>query len=79
VASATRYDVVRGSIDALPVGPGAADESCFDDLAGTSLLDTTEPAPGAGFWYLSRGENACGNGSFGQQSNGTPRTTATCP
>jgi hypothetical protein len=33
VAGATRYDVVRGSLSAFPVGPGGADESCFDDLA----------------------------------------------
>lgn len=49
------------------------------DLPGTTLSDATVPAPGAGFWYLSRGKNACGNGTYGTQSNGTPRTTTTCP
>ena len=76
---ATRYDVVRGSLSALPLGPGAADEVCFDDLPGPSLVDPTDPAPDTGFWYLSRGENSCGNGSYGQQSDGTPRTSTTCP
>jgi hypothetical protein len=79
VALATRYDVVRGSVAALPVGPGGGDESCFDDLAGPTLVDGSVPAPGAGFWYLSRGENACGNGSYGTQSNGSPRASTTCP
>jgi hypothetical protein len=32
VPSATRYDVVRGDLSALPVGPGGGDEVCFDDL-----------------------------------------------
>ena len=79
VAFATRYDVVRGSLSALPFGPGGGDEVCFDDLSGPTLADATLPAPGTGFWYLSRGENACGNGSYGQQSDGAPRSTTTCP
>ena len=81
---ATGYDVVRGSTGAFPVGPGApADETCFDNLSGPSLTDTSVPAAGTGLWYLSRGENACGNGTFGNQGNhgapGAPRTTTTCP
>jgi hypothetical protein len=52
---------------------------CFDNLPSTTLVDATVPAPGSGFWYLSRGENACGNGTYGTQSNATPRTTTTCP
>jgi hypothetical protein len=78
-ASATRYDVVRGSTGAFPVGPGGGDEVCFDNLAVTTLVDSTVPAPGGGFWYLSRGENTCGIGTFGNQSNGSPRTTTSCP
>jgi hypothetical protein len=78
-AGATRYDVVRGSIGAFPVGPGGGDEQCFDNLPSNVLDDTALPALSSGFWYLSRGENACGNGSFGAQSNGFPRVTATCP
>ena len=78
-ASATRYDVVRGEVGALPVGPGGSDEVCFDNLPGTSLVDASAPGAGAGFWYLSRGENACGSGSYGQRSDGSPRITTTCP
>ena len=77
--SATLYDVVRGSLGSLPVGPGGGDETCFGGLPGPSLVDATIPAGGTGFWYLSRGENDCGPGSFGQRSNGTPRITTTCP
>jgi hypothetical protein len=77
--NAAQYDVVRGSTGAFPVGPGGSDEVCFDNLSGTTLTDPTVPAQGTGFWYLSRGENACGIGTFGNQSNGSARTTTTCP
>jgi len=76
---ATRYDVVRGSTGAFPVGPGGGDEACFDNLAGPTVVDPLLPPAGAGFWYLSRGENACGLGTYGTRSNGLPRTTTTCP
>ena len=76
---ATKYDVVRGATNALPVGPGGGDEVCFDNLPGTSLVDAAVPSSGQAFWYLSRGENTCGIGTYGTQSNGSPRITATCP
>ena len=61
---ATHYDLVRGSTEALPVDAGG-DVVCFEHLAGTTVSDPEVPAWGAGFWYLSRGENACGIGTFG--------------
>jgi hypothetical protein len=76
---ATRYDVVRGSLAAYPVGPGGDDETCFDNLPAAMLTDASVPAPGSGYWYVSRGENACGIGTFGAQSDGSPRITTTCP
>ena len=82
-ANATQYDVVRGSIGSLPVGPGGGDEVCFDNLPGTTMTDLALPGTGAGFFYLSRGENSCGNGTFGTQGvHGVPgalRVTTTCP
>jgi hypothetical protein len=79
--SATQYDVVRGSLAAFPVGPGGGDESCFDNLAGPTLSDPTAPAPGSGYWYLSRGENACGIGTWGNATSGprARRHRATAP
>ena len=76
---ASAYDVIRGALGAFPVGPGGGDEVCFDDLATPLLSDAALPAPNGGFWYLSRAENSCGLGSFGQQSDGTQRITTTCP
>jgi len=71
--------VVRGLTSALAVGPGAGDEVCFQSLAAPTILDATIPASGTSYWYLARGGNACGIGSYGQQSDGTPRITTTCP
>jgi uncharacterized repeat protein (TIGR01451 family) len=78
-AAAFTYDAVRGSTSAFPVGPGGADEVCFNDLAGTSTSDATLPGSNAGFWYLVRGENTCAPaGSWGNATSG-PRSTTTCP
>jgi hypothetical protein len=77
--NATQYDVVRGGTGAFPVGPGGGEEVCFDNLSGPTLTDAAVPAPGAGFWYLSRGENGCGIGTYGTDSHGSERTTTTCP
>jgi hypothetical protein len=80
------HDVVRGAIHGLPVGPGGLDEVCFADLAGTALVDPATPSVGTGFFYVARGENACGAGTWGNTHfnpgpalNGPPRLTATCP
>jgi hypothetical protein len=84
-SGSTRSDVLRGQLSGLPVGPGLGDETCLaDDLPiATSLLtDNDDPQPGAGFWYLVRGDNVCGNGPYGfQVQNGvsTARASTTCP
>jgi len=66
-------------LSALPTGPGAGDETCFNNLGSASLTDATIPSPGTGYFYLARGQNACNSGTYGTQSNATPRTTTTCP
>lgn len=78
--NATRHDIVRGALSAFPVGPGGADEVCFNDEPAATLSDPATPAPpGAGFFYVVRGDNDCTAGSYGTESNATPRLTATCP
>ena len=83
VPSATRYDAVRGGLSTLPVGPGGADEVCFGNLVSPTLVDATLPAAGTGFWFLSRAETTCANGTYGTQGvHGVPgaaRVTTTCP
>ncbi|MBZ5637609.1 MAG: hypothetical protein LAO51_02510 [Acidobacteriia bacterium] len=82
--SGTAHDVLRGGLGALPVGPGGNDEVCLADyLAATSLADATTPVVGSGFWYLIRGENTCGEGTYGYErtggAQGAERTSTTCP
>ena len=82
-AFATQYDVVRGNVSGLPVGPGLGDEVCLGSSPGTTVTDATVPGPGGAFWYLSRGKNTCGTGTYGNQGfHGAPaalRVTTTCP
>jgi hypothetical protein len=79
---ATAYDVVRGLLSALPVGPGGGDETCFGQLTETTLVDDDKPALGTGYFYVIRGINAC-VGSYGFRTfHATPvetRLTGTCP
>jgi hypothetical protein len=76
---ATGYDVVRGSTEALPVGPGGGGEICFPGLGSASLVDGSVPTAGTAYWYLARGINTCGVGTYGLQSDAVPRVTSTCP
>ena len=67
IAGATRYDVVRGSLNTLRSSDGdfsLATTTCRgDDIASTTLDDTNTPT-GDGFWYLVRAESCGGNGSY---------------
>ena len=75
-AGATGSDVVRGLVRGLPVSPtGAGETPVVQNLTGsTTQSDATVPAPGAGFWYLVRGANACGKGSWGFESGNAVAT-----
>jgi hypothetical protein len=74
----TAYQVVRGRLSELPAGNPS--EDCLGgDLPGTSIQDPTTPAPSAGFYYLVRGINSCGDGTYGEDSNERPRATSACP
>ena len=76
--TATVHDVVRGSLAALPVGTGA--ETCVaPSIGAASTQDPATPPPGSGTWYLVRGKNACGAGTYGHASGGAERVTAACP
>jgi hypothetical protein len=77
--SSTVYDVLSGALAELPVAGGAS-ERCVD--AGSLITianDSVDPAPGTGFYYIVRGRNACGVGTYGRASNGTSRASSTCP
>lgn len=82
-SGSTGYDVLRGLVGGLPVGPGGGDEVCLaTGIPGTLTTDPATPGPGDGFWYLARGSNACGRGSYGSQTVGgvsTERSSTGCP
>jgi hypothetical protein len=70
---ASNYDVQEGSLDALASTgsfQSSAQQCAGDKLAATSLTVTGDPAPGSGFWYLVRGDDCGGNGTYddGSQS-----------
>jgi hypothetical protein len=72
----TVHDVARGGLDAFPVGSSTC---LVPGISASTTSDSANPAPGAGYWYLVRGRNSLGSGTYGQQSNGTPRVTTACP
>ncbi|HJQ96727.1 MAG TPA: putative metal-binding motif-containing protein [Candidatus Polarisedimenticolaceae bacterium] len=78
-AASITYDTVRSVNPSNFVGIGVCVES--NNGPNTVAADPVAPTVGQRFYYLIRGENACpsGQGSLGNQSNGTPRTARTCP
>jgi hypothetical protein len=76
--SATVYDVVRGQVAQLksPFNPGFA-LAC--GTAGTTASDAALPASGTGRYYLVRGSNVCGKGTWGEDSSGDDHSFAICP
>jgi len=76
--AATVHDVVRGDALALPVG-GASEVCLAPGTPAATAVDPDEPLVGEAFYYLVRGRNACGEGSWGTDGAGTPRETAVCP
>ena len=40
--------------------------------------DLSVPSPGQGWWYLYRGRNACGTGSYGFRTGGAERLSTVC-
>jgi hypothetical protein len=48
-------------------------------FAAASIVDAVFPDPGTGFWYVVRGRNVCGTGTWGAGSDGAPRGSTACP
>jgi hypothetical protein len=80
----TVHDAARGLQEEFPVGSGAA-ETCLTPggVSAATASDGSTPPLDKAFWYLVRGRNSCGTGTYGTAaSHGTPtttRVTATCP
>jgi hypothetical protein len=64
------YDLVSGSLLTLR-DQGALLGTCLaDDLETTQTSDGRTPPVGDGFFYLVRGDNACGPGTYGSDDAG---------
>ncbi len=77
VGPETVYDLVSGAI--LSVGSlNFSAAACVLEGGGTSFSDT-RPAPplGEAYWYLARGENSCGAGTYGTSQQDT--SILACP
>lgn len=72
------YDVIGGPLGQLALDGGTAGAGCLaEDLTDPTYDDMQpNPAPGQGFYYLVRIEDACGNGSYGTDTAGTERLPA---
>jgi hypothetical protein len=64
----------EGSAGLCKQALGGADAEWTAPFAADGAL----PAPGHGFWYLYRGRNSCGTGSYGFATGGTERIGAIC-
>ena len=76
---ATVHDAMRSALNELPVGGGGAETCLASGITGTSITDGTVPTEGSGFYYLVRGRNVCGAGTYGTATSGSPRTSSVCP
>jgi hypothetical protein len=77
-----RYDVAGGALSDLRAGSGVSGAACLeDDSPDTSFEDSRpDPAVGDGDYYLVRAQNGCGDGTWGDDSAGAPRSPASaCP
>jgi hypothetical protein len=77
--SGTVHDLVRGSLLELPVGAGGSESCIASGTAAASAQDPAVPANNSGFWYLVRGKNGCGKGSYGRATGGLEEVSASCP
>jgi len=77
--TATSYDVLRGRLEELPAGAGVSEVCIASDTDGLTVTDAEAPPEGRGFWYLVRGRNACGSGSYGFATGGVERQSGACP
>ncbi len=64
----TVHDVVAGSLDNLRATGGFSGAACAAAGVGVaSLADPLpDPSPGSGTWYLVRGRNGCGSGTYSE-------------
>jgi len=85
VTGATSYDVVWGDLSSLASSGGdfaQATQGCVgNNIVTTSLLTADVPALEQGFWFLVRGVNCAGGGTYGStgRDSGINSSANACP
>jgi hypothetical protein len=77
--SGSVHDLLRGRVEELGSTSRPSDVCVAAGVPGTGASDSVVPLAGRAFFYIVRGRNACGAGSYGSASNGSPRTGTACP
>jgi len=69
--SASSYDVTRGTLGSLRAAgfTPSVDACVANDTSQTSASDPTPPSAGDGFWYLVRGSDCAGPGTYDDGSS----------
>ena len=79
LSGATSFDVVQGGLSALRSSSGdfqSATQACIaDNLTGTSFSTGGTPSAGDGYWFLVRGGNCGGAGTYDDGSQVASRDT----
>ena len=75
----TVYDVLRGNCAELPVGAGLDEVCLITTEPDPDAQDPDVPVSGQCRYYVVRGSNACGLGTYGFESAGPERLSAVCP
>ena len=76
------YDVSGGDLTLLRSTGSFSGASCLDGAVIGVLWSDPRPDPveGGGFYYLVRGANLCGSGTYGSMTGGAERVPGTpCP
>jgi hypothetical protein len=73
----TTYDLVSGATSNV-AGINFSAAICLQSAGPASFSDVRpNPAPGTGFWYLARGRNSCGIGTYGSAAR--DNSVPSCP
>jgi hypothetical protein len=75
---ATLYDIVSGSLLMPKSGIAFSPADCLQNSTAVIFSDVRPaPATGTGIWYLVRGQNSCGTGTYGSTLRDT--SIPACP
>ncbi len=77
----TTFDLCGDTIAQLLADGGILAASCLEHEFPSPAWDDESPDPpaGTGIYYVIRGRNVCGTGTYGQSSGGGDRINTACP